>query len=94
MSALPPKADMCGARANLRCEPITTAIKFVGNGPPGQHERLLTLERPSSAPAAEAKRCPREVASLRSESHETGRLPFANAASASTTQGARCSAST
>jgi hypothetical protein len=45
MSALPPKADICGARANLRCEPITTAIKFVGNGPPGQHERLLTLER-------------------------------------------------
>jgi hypothetical protein len=29
-----------------------------------------------------------------SESHETGRLPFASAASASTTQGARCSAST
>jgi Domain of unknown function (DUF3291) len=40
------------------------------------------------------KEVARGVPSRSYENHETGRLPFASAASVSTTQGARCSAST
>ena len=37
---------------------LALSYQFVGNGPPEECEQLLTLERPPSAPTAEAKKSP------------------------------------
>jgi hypothetical protein len=37
---------------------LALIYQFVGNGPPEEREQLVTLERPPSAPTAEAKKSP------------------------------------
>src|SRR5262249_48747476 len=69
---------------------LALIYQFVGNGA----RAALDARAPAERADGRGEEVARWGSPRSSERRETGRLPFASAASVSTTQGARCSAST